>query len=148
MRNTEEEDIVPVLEHNLKSRQADLTFGSFEQLTERHLVFEEQQVFPVFDQHADLCPAAEQSTRQMRAQHDEIRSAFGEVGVALQLHQIREVAMQRLAQSIDQHAADEDAWAAAIVQCIHQAGGPKPGLMDRLRGLVAALRSAGSRGGS
>jgi hypothetical protein len=125
-------------------QRADSTFSSLERLTDRHLEFEEQQVFPVFDQHPELCPGGQGSTEKMLAQHQQIRARLGDVGIGLQLHQIREVAMQRLAQSIDEHAADEDVWAQSILHCIRQAGEAKLGLMQRLRELVSNLRSSGT----
>ena len=112
---------------------ADAVFTNLELLIQRHLAFEEQLVFPLFEQHRDVAPQACDTTT-MLAQHDEIRAAMSEAGVGLQLHQVRESAMQNLVQVIDRHAADEDAWAAAVLEGMK--GKADAGVMSRLRSLL------------
>jgi len=112
---------------------ADAVFTNIELLIDRHLVFEETLVFPLFDEHRDLAPK-ECDTSSMIAQHAEIRATLGEVGVSLQLHQVREPAMQNLVQVIDRHAADEDAWAAAVLECMKEKADSS--MMSRLLALL------------
>lgn len=112
---------------------ADALFGRLEQLIERHMLFEEQQVFPVFDEYPGQVPTG--ALAPMRAQHDEIRSALHETGIGLQLHQVREPSMQQLARAIDEHAATEDAWADAVLDEFNKTGAGAT-IMGRLRALL------------
>lgn len=115
---------------------ADAVFTNIELLIDRHLAFEEQLVFPVFEEHRDVAPQ-QCDTTKMLAQHAEIRATLGEVGVGLQLHQVREPAMQNLVHVLDRHAADEDAWAAAVLECMKEKA--PPGIVSRLRSLLPRI---------
>ena len=119
---------------------ADAVFTHLELLIQRHLVFEEQLVFPLFDEHRDVAPET-CDTSTMLAQHEEIRAAISEAGIGLQLHQVRESAMQKLVQVIDRHAADEDAWAAAVLECMKEKA--DLGIMARLRSLLPSMPGRG-----
>ena len=116
---------------------ADAVFNAIELLAERHFAFEELHVFPVFDEHREAAPDATCDTTRLRAQHDEIRAALAEVGIGLQLHQLRESAMQKFVETVERHSAYEDAWADAVVECMKRGG--LAGVMARLRSLVPRI---------
>jgi hypothetical protein len=119
---------------------ADAFFTSLEQLIDRHLVFEERDVFPVLGEHPKMSPGLPLSG--MLEQHGEIRKALEETGIGLQLHQVREVSMQNLADVIDKHAAAEDAWAAAVLDFLHSRGAAAA-IFGRLRSLMKREPSRG-----
>jgi hypothetical protein len=112
---------------------ADAIFGKLEPLIDRHITFEEVKVFPVFHEYPDQVPAA--SLSAMIQQHDAISKALRETGIGLQLHQIREPVMRQLADIIDEHAAEEDAWADAVLAEFNKSGAGSS-LMGRLRSLL------------
>ncbi|MBI5536650.1 MAG: hemerythrin domain-containing protein [Deltaproteobacteria bacterium] len=119
--------------HGNNWASADAIFTNLEQLITRHIVFEEKDVFPVFADHPELSPGL--PLNEMIAQHDVIRKALDDTGIALQLHQIREAPMQQLADSIDKHATAEDAWAAAALDVVHSHSAAAT-IFSRLRSLL------------
>lgn len=112
---------------------ADAVFGRLEPLIEKHIRFEERKVFPVFRQYPAQVPAA--SLEAMLRQHKQIKKALRETGIGLQVHQIREPVMEALAQVIDKHAAEEDAWADAVAAEL-KSSGAEATLMGKLRALL------------
>lgn len=74
-----------------------------------HMDFEERHLLPRFARD-DAAEAA-----QIRAEHDEIRRRLTELGVAIQLHTLREEAALEFLAALRGHAAREDslfyAWA-------------------------------------
>jgi hypothetical protein len=82
----------------------------FERELLRHLEQEEAEILPAFARH----DAAE--ARAILAEHAEIRGALLEMGLALDLHNLRAEAVEAFARQLKAHAAREDcafyAWAA------------------------------------
>ena len=116
---------------------ADAIFGRLEQLVERHMSFEEEQVFPVFDDYPGQVPS--EALEPMRSQHEDIRKALQETGISLQLHQVREPVMQALTAALDKHAAAEDAWADAVLEEFNKTGAGNT-ILQRLRSIVREPR--------
>jgi hypothetical protein len=122
---------------------ADRVFRRLEVLIERHMYFEEHDVFPLFEQHMSLSPCVG-GIQTMRQQHLAIRDALEEAGLGLQLHHLREQSVVALSESVLAHTRDEDDWARAMAECMRKSPAEAHTTLDRLRDLVAAriLRSA------
>jgi hemerythrin-like domain-containing protein len=68
------------------SRECDAVWGDFARQLESHLLFEEKEVFPVYERQGPLAAAL---VRGLRKEHDAIRKQLDQLGVALQLHLTR-----------------------------------------------------------
>jgi len=67
-----------------------------------HFAVEERHVLPVFMRDD------EDEARALRAQHDEIRKGLAELGVAVQLHCLRDALAERFIAALREHAHRED----------------------------------------
>lgn len=75
---------------------------TFERELLRHLELEDSELLPLF---AESYP---HEAAGLNREHDEIRRQVFELGVALDLHQLRQEALQQLADLLRAHAARED----------------------------------------
>jgi hypothetical protein len=124
---------------------ADRVFRRLEVLIERHMHFEEHDVFPLFEQHMTLSPCLG-GIATMREQHRAIQLALEETGLGLQLHHLRESSVLALSASILTHTGDEDAWAHAMSDCMRRLPAEGQTTLDKLRELLAArLLRSGAR---
>ena len=74
----------------------------FERFMRAHLEFEEQRLFP-------LIPLAHlEELDGLRAEHQRIRCALGELGIAADLHTLRKASVDELIGYLQQHAAREE----------------------------------------
>ena len=68
-----------------------------------HMAFEERHLLPLFERH-DADEAA-----QLRGEHAQIRRRLDELGVAIELHTLREATAEEFLATLRAHAAREDA---------------------------------------
>jgi hypothetical protein len=91
--------------------EAAVLWNAFETGLEAHMVLEEQRILPEFAK-VDSAEAA-----QLAREHVAIRSSLAELGVAMDLHQTKAAAIDRLVGDLREHAKREDAlmyrWASS-----------------------------------
>lgn len=68
-----------------------------------HFRVEERHVLPVYQRDDEV------EARALRAQHDELRRGLDELGVAVQLHCLRDALAERFIAGLREHARREDA---------------------------------------
>jgi hypothetical protein len=112
---------------------ADAVFSRLEPLIDKHIRFEERKVFPVFRDYPDQVPT--DLLMKMIEQHTQITTSLRHTGIGVQLHQVREDVVQQLADIIEKHASEEDAWADAVLAEFNKSGAG-PAIMGRLRTLL------------
>lgn len=124
-------------------------WATFEDGLCRHMELEEAQLLPLMH---------ERDPREVDAllrEHDEIRAMLAELGVGVDLHEIRVQTVSDFIDQLRRHAIREDAiayrWAqenvpAARQEAVRSALGAAPMLRQRLRGLASWLRESASIG--
>ncbi len=80
----------------------DEAWGPLEARLRAHMDFEERHLLPRFEQ---IAPDA---ARQILAEHAQIRDALSEVGIAIELHALREDAMELLLTRLRAHGRLEE----------------------------------------
>lgn len=99
----------------------------FEAGLRAHLEVEEASMFPLI-RDAELLG-------QLRDDHDEIRRSLDELGLAVELHSIREERVDRFVEHLRAHAAREDEWLYGLADAALDEAG-KQTLLQRLADLV------------
>ncbi len=80
----------------------DEAWGPLETRLRAHMDFEELQLLPRFEL---IAPDA---ARRIQAEHAQIRDALSDVGIAIELHTVREDAMNRLLSHLRAHGRHEE----------------------------------------
>jgi hemerythrin superfamily protein len=88
--------------HEEKWSLVDEAWGPFESGLRAHMAAEETHVFPGLD---ELEPG---EVAALRVEHAELRKLLGELGVAVELHAVRENVARALVDRLHAHAARED----------------------------------------
>jgi hemerythrin len=104
------------------------TWGELERRLNAHLRAEEEYLLPLVEASH---PALVECTRR---EHDEIRRLVAELGVAVELHTVREPAISELVRTLDEHAERED-------RTLYRFAGEKASVAVQ-HGIVVALRDA------
>lgn len=100
------------------------------------MLYEEKELLPAY---ADSSPEAAQLAQQLRAEHTIVRQLLDGLGLDIQLHLIRAVALERFITALRQHAQLEaetlypGLLTRAVAQLPQQAGAPSA---------LAALKTA------
>lgn len=85
-------------------RDLDGEWESFAADIESHLAFEETVLFPVFAKQSVECRAL---VKRLVLEHAVIRELIEEIGIAIQLHQVRAWTIEVLVELMREHAAIE-----------------------------------------
>jgi hemerythrin superfamily protein len=95
------------------------TWSRFERRLLEHIEMEETYLLPIFE-----CEYPEK-TADLRKEHASIRCMLADMGVALELHSVREQDVQRFIESLQGHAAREEAllyrWAKDLAPDVAEA---------------------------
>jgi hemerythrin-like domain-containing protein len=89
----------------------------FESALRDHLDTEERAIFPV------VASAHRKEVEALRAEHQLIRKALAELGLAVELHTLRKAAVDELIVFLNQHAAREN---HTLYDWLVQSSGPSP----------------------
>jgi len=95
-------------------RLCDEVWDAFAAGLEKHLLFEEAELFPRFENTSDEACA---EVARLSGEHQSIRRSVFELGVALQTHTVQLDDVSALLSALESHASREDAmlypWASA-----------------------------------
>lgn len=119
--------------HVNDSALADAAWTEFENGILTHLDVEEEHMLPL------LVREAPDEAEGILAEHRKLRSLLAEIGVALEIHLVREATVEELVGSLRAHAAREEAllyrWAETAL-----ADERKAHILERLRARAAGFR--------
>lgn len=85
-------------------RECDAVWTEISDELDAHMLYEEHELFPAF---ARSSPEAAQVAQELRAEHSIIRQLLDGLGLDIQLHLIRAVAIERFVEALRQHARRE-----------------------------------------
>lgn len=85
-------------------RSCDAIWDTFSRNLERHMSYEEDELFPTY---AKSSPAAALTVQQLDAEHTEFRQRLGTIGVDIQLHLVRVEVLKELVDLLLAHAQCE-----------------------------------------
>lgn len=85
-------------------RDCDSIWDTFSRNLERHMSYEEDELFPAY---AKSSQAAALTVQQLDAEHTEFRQRLGTIGVDIQLHLVRVEVLQELVDLLLDHARRE-----------------------------------------
>lgn len=86
-------------------KDLDEVWSDFAMDLEQHLTFEERELLPAF---AALGPDAKRVAKELKDEHKEIRRLCEDLGIRIQLHEVRAAAIDEFVTLLRSHADKED----------------------------------------